>query len=227
MENTEMKGALTGDEPATTTETLSEVDDPIDQTVEETKTNEEAKTNADDDDEKIDEGLGDTTDAQDEIDYRATGVFLDKVNISQLKIMELAEHGGVRARLILKSHVHASIKKHGWKTQNGIIKIIECHTDWEDLKKKGVLQDDDQPAQWFNDPANQRFNPGEAVAVADDAFFKYRTFWVIDGNNRITSIKQLIKDGYDLPEILNSECVLLPLTVEDKEVILMIQVRLL
>jgi hypothetical protein len=227
MENTEVKGALTGDEPATTTETLSEVDDQIGQAVEETKTNEEGKADADDDDECIEEGLGDTTDAQDEIDYRATGVFLDKVNISQLKIMELAEDGGVRARLILKSHVHASIKKHGWKTQNGIIKIIECHTDWEDLKKKGVLKHDDEPAQWFNDPANQRFTPGEAVAVADDEFFKYRTFWVIDGNNRITSLKELIQEGNDLPEILNSECVLLPLTVQDKEVILMIQVRLL
>ena len=159
---------------------------------------------------------------------RATGVHLDKVKISQLKIMPLPEGGGARARLIRQSHVHESIKKNGWKTQNGIIKIIECYTDWEDLKKRGVIKDDDQPAQWFNDPNNQRFAADSAVAVADhDEFFEHRTFWVIDGNNRITSIQELKELGYDLPDILNSECVLLPLTVDDKEVILTIQVRLL
>ena len=70
MDNTEVKEALTGDEPATTAETLSVVDEPIDQTVEETEANEEAKKNSDDDEEKIEDGLDDTTDAQDEIARR-------------------------------------------------------------------------------------------------------------------------------------------------------------
>jgi hypothetical protein len=124
---------------------------------------------------------------------KTKGIFLSSVKLSQLHIMKDVQHGGARARFIISGEVERSIRENGWCDQAGSIKIAERHTDWQALRDKGILTDKDNPRQWFNDPDDPLFEPGDIADVSEDAYFEYRSFWVCDGNHRISVCQALVK----------------------------------
>jgi hypothetical protein len=123
---------------------------------------------------------------------KTKGIFLSHVRLDQLFIMQTAEYGGARARSITQGAVYDNIRRNGWYVQAGSIKIVERWTDWQKLKDNGTIPQDAEPKEWFNEPEYPRFNPGDMVDVTEDPFFEYRSFWVCDGNHRISACQALV-----------------------------------